>query len=189
MKTYEELSGGEGRRIFFRAERFKAQDLFQRTQPTLMLDHAPSILSDASLSGFSAITAANSNQIYEPEKRIHIQLKMGDSQLFSSTGEVVRIEPTQSGTKLGLRFLDQSFNVTQIVSKYKELSRLAGIPDALRRHPAASAGLARRARPHGPDRPHGRGRSRPARVLGRDDHAAMARALAARQCACRGHHG
>lgn len=122
MKTYEELSGGEGRRIFFRAERYKARDLFQRAMPTLMLDQMPLTLSDVSLSGLSALTAANSNQAFEPEKRVNIQLTLGDNHLFESTGEVVRVEPTQAGTKLGLRLLDRSFNVSQVASKYKEIT-------------------------------------------------------------------
>ncbi|MDA5194544.1 PilZ domain-containing protein [Govanella unica] len=122
MKHYEELSGGEGRRIFFRAERFRARDLFQRSMPTLMLDQMPITLSDVSLSGLSAISAANSNHAYEPEKRVNIQLLLGNSHLYEGAGEVVRVEPTQAGTKLGLRLLDRSFNVLQVVDKYKEIS-------------------------------------------------------------------
>lgn len=130
MKTYEELSGGEGRRVFFRAERYRARELFQRTQPTLTFDQTPLSLYDVSLSGISAITAPNINMSYEPERRVNIQLKLGEHSLFESAGEVARVEPTQSGTKLGVRLLENSFNVSQVVSKYKEItlrSDLAGM--------------------------------------------------------------
>lgn len=122
MKTYEELRGGEGRRVFFRAERYKARDLFQRALPTLTFDQTPFSLFDVSLSGMAALSAPNSNTFYEPEKRVKIQLSLGDHSLFESTGEVARVEPTQMGTKLGVRLLDRSFNVSQVISRYKEIT-------------------------------------------------------------------
>ncbi len=122
MKSYEELSGGEGRRIYFRAERYKANDLFKRAMPSLMLDDAPLNLFDVSLSGLSALAVPTPNLKYETEKRVSIQIALGENHLFEGAGEVVRVEPTQSGTKLGVRLLDRSFNVNQIVARYKEVT-------------------------------------------------------------------
>jgi hypothetical protein len=121
MKTYEELSGGEGRRVFFRAERYKARDLFRRTLPELNLNHTPHQLADISLSGLAAFTAPNSEESITPDRRVSVQLKLNHSTLFEGEGEVVRTEPTRFGTKLGLRLMDRSFNVPEVVSRYKEL--------------------------------------------------------------------
>lgn len=122
MKTYEELSGGEGRRIFFRAERFRAQELFRRNMPTLVLDQTPLSLADISVSGFAAVSRPSSNQLYEPESEVNVQLALGDQSLFESRGEIARIEPTPSGTKIGVRFLDRSFNMREVVDNYNRLA-------------------------------------------------------------------
>ncbi len=35
MRTYEELTGAEGRRMFYRAERFRPEDLFREAVPAV----------------------------------------------------------------------------------------------------------------------------------------------------------
>lgn len=137
MRTYEELSGGEGRRVFFRAERFRARDLFQRAMPRLMLDQTPFTLCDVSVSGFAAFAPPKSEDVYNPEMRVAVQLAVGDSYLFEGTGEVARVEPTQTGTKLGIRLLDRSFNVPQVVSKYKEITLRTDLAGFARMEPGA----------------------------------------------------
>ncbi len=121
MRTYEELSGGQGRRVFFRAERYKARDLFRNSVPDLRLNQTPHRLADVSLSGLSAYANPNAEDMLQSDQRVSVHLTLDESTLFEGEGQVVRSEPTQFGTKFGLQLLDRSFDVPKVVSKYKEL--------------------------------------------------------------------
>ena len=121
MKTYEELTGGEGRRVFYRAERFRTRDLFKRSAPDLAIDGTSHELVDMSLSGLGARAAQGSNDLRSPGARVHVQLGLHGIALFEGTGEVARVEPTPVGTKIGLRLVDRCLNIGQLVSKYQEL--------------------------------------------------------------------
>ncbi|RMF09199.1 MAG: hypothetical protein D6763_08240 [Alphaproteobacteria bacterium] len=122
MRTYEELSGGEGRRVFFRAERYKARDLFRRTLPDLHIDDAPHRLADVSLSGLAAYATPNTADSLHPDQRVSLRLLLDGYTLFDGEGEVVRTESTPFGTKFGLRLVNRSFNVSEVLARYKEIS-------------------------------------------------------------------
>ena len=49
--TYEELLGGVGRRIFFRAERYRARAFLDRIQPILYVDDVPFPIHAVSMNG------------------------------------------------------------------------------------------------------------------------------------------
>ncbi|WP_025896881.1 hypothetical protein [Sneathiella glossodoripedis] len=56
MKHYEELTGGEGKRVFYRAERFKASNLMQEISPQINLEEKSFDIFDLSMSGLSFIS-------------------------------------------------------------------------------------------------------------------------------------
>ncbi len=120
MKTYEELTGAQGRRVFYRAERYKVQDLFKKLVPELSIDRSPYALHDLSLSGLAAYAPRTSNDVCEPGARVAVQLGVRGIPLFDGVGEVTRTEPTTFGTKIGVRLLD-CLNVAQVLSKYQEI--------------------------------------------------------------------
>ena len=53
MRTYEELVGAEGRRVFYRAERFDARDLFPRRTPAVVVDGERFELENISMTGLA----------------------------------------------------------------------------------------------------------------------------------------
>jgi hypothetical protein len=120
MKTYEELTGAQGRRVFYRAERYRAQDLFKKMVPELTIDRSPYSLHDLSLSGLAAYAPRTSNDVCEPGVRVAVQLGLRGIPLFEGTGEVARTEPTSLGTKIGVKLLE-CLNVPQLVAKYQEV--------------------------------------------------------------------
>ena len=61
MLAYEELKGSSGRQIFFRPQRFAANELFPDTPPKVMLHGLEFRLSNLSLTGASV----NANQTVE----------------------------------------------------------------------------------------------------------------------------
>lgn len=120
MKTYEELTGAQGRRVFYRAERYKVQDLFKKLVPELSIDRSPYALHDLSLSGLAAYAPRTSNDVCEPGARVAVQLGVRGIPLFDGVGEVTRTEPTTFGTKVAVRLLD-CLDVAQVISKYQEI--------------------------------------------------------------------
>ncbi|HEU0071588.1 MAG TPA: class I SAM-dependent methyltransferase [Alphaproteobacteria bacterium] len=120
MKTYEELSGAQGRQIFYRAERYKVRDLFRKTLPDLTLDEAPYNLQDLSLNGMGATAQSLQNDVYNPGMQVAVQLGLRGVPLFEGKGEITRTEQTQTGTKVGIRLRD-CIDISQIVTKYQEI--------------------------------------------------------------------
>lgn len=63
VKTYDELSGAQGKRVFYRAERYRVQDLFKKAVPELSIEHSPYSLHDLSLSGLAAYASRTTNDV------------------------------------------------------------------------------------------------------------------------------
>ncbi|MFN4281934.1 MAG: hypothetical protein ACK4NA_04745 [Alphaproteobacteria bacterium] len=120
MKTYEELSGAQGRQIFYRAERYKVRDLFRKTLPDLTLDESPYVLQDVSINGIGATAQSRQNDIYNPGMQVDVQLGLRGQSLFEGKGEITRTEQTQNGTKVGVRLRD-CVDITGLVGKYNEI--------------------------------------------------------------------
>jgi extracellular factor (EF) 3-hydroxypalmitic acid methyl ester biosynthesis protein len=129
VRTYEELTGARGREMFYRAERYKVSDLFGRGAPTLVLEGDPYVLRDVSLSGLGAATARGSNYVPGVGHRVAVRLGIRNVSLFEGRGEVARVEPASTGTKLGVRIVDRGIDVTQIVTKYQECLVQADLDD------------------------------------------------------------
>jgi extracellular factor (EF) 3-hydroxypalmitic acid methyl ester biosynthesis protein len=120
MKHYEELAGGNGRRIHYRAERFKARDLFKRILPDLAIDNVNYGLQDISLNGLAALAGRGINDYCDVGAQVPVQLGVNGTILHEGIGEVSRIEPTPFGTKVGVRLTDRCINIPQLIAKYQE---------------------------------------------------------------------
>jgi extracellular factor (EF) 3-hydroxypalmitic acid methyl ester biosynthesis protein len=129
MKNYEELVGASGRRIFYRAERYRARDLFKRSMPDLSLDQVICRLHDLSMNGLSAYAPRGSNDLRGIGERLPVRLDLRGATLHEGTGEISRLEPTPFGTKVGVRLVDRCVNVSQLVAKYDEALIRAGIEE------------------------------------------------------------
>src|SRR5690242_16511434 len=86
IKTYEQLAGAEGRRMFYRAERFAAASLFRQAIPDLLVDAAAYRLQDLSLSGLGAATAPGANDLCELGARVPVKLDLRGVALFEGMG-------------------------------------------------------------------------------------------------------
>jgi hypothetical protein len=120
MRTYEELRGEEGNRIYYRAERYKVRDLFKRLPPDVLLDTVQYQLCDISMNGLSAYAARGANHVHEAGDRLPVRLELRGTTLHEGIGEVSRVEATPLGAKLGVRLTDRCLNIGQLVSKYQE---------------------------------------------------------------------
>jgi hypothetical protein len=120
MRTYEELIGGEGRQIFYRAQRYRARDIFRSTLPDLQIDGISYTLQDISLNGIGASGAPGANHFCSPGTQVPVELALRGVPLLQAKGEVVRVAPEASGAKVGLRLLDRFIDISHLTAKYDE---------------------------------------------------------------------
>jgi extracellular factor (EF) 3-hydroxypalmitic acid methyl ester biosynthesis protein len=121
MKSYEELSGSRGRTVFYRPERYRARDVFKGVAPTLALEQVNHTLDDISLSGLGAFLVAGSNEICAVGESVSVELEVMGIPLFEGKGQVARVDPTPFGAKIGLRLVDQCFDIPRLVAKSEEV--------------------------------------------------------------------
>jgi extracellular factor (EF) 3-hydroxypalmitic acid methyl ester biosynthesis protein len=121
MKSYEELTGERGRTVFYRAERYRARDLFRGVLPNLTIDRIDHSLEDISLNGLGAATTPGSNEACNVGERVLVDLGIRGVCLFQGTGEIARVDPTPRGAKIGVRLVDGCIGIGQIVAKYQEV--------------------------------------------------------------------
>jgi extracellular factor (EF) 3-hydroxypalmitic acid methyl ester biosynthesis protein len=121
VKSYEELGGSGGRTVFYRPERYRAREVFKGVTPTLTLEHVSHTLNDISLSGLGAFLTAGSNEICAVGESVSVELEVMGVPLFEGAGQVARVDPTPFGAKIGLRLVNQSFDIPRLVAKSEEV--------------------------------------------------------------------
>ncbi len=120
MRSYEELNGARGREMFYRAERYKALDLFKRETPPLTLNSDSYSLRNISLSGIGAASGRGINHLPEVGQRVSVFLGVPGFPLFEGKGEIARIEAQPIGAKLGIRIVDHCIDIGQIVTRHQK---------------------------------------------------------------------
>jgi extracellular factor (EF) 3-hydroxypalmitic acid methyl ester biosynthesis protein len=131
MRHYEELTGAEGRQVFYRAQRYKAREIFRQALPDCAIDGIAYTLQDISLTGLGASAAPGTNDICAPGAEIPVQIALRGIPFFESRGEVVRVVPTPLGAKIGIRLRDRSINLSHLLAKYEETLVRADLADAV----------------------------------------------------------
>lgn len=121
MKTYEELKGAQGRRIYYRPERFSVKSLFQGPLPATDIGDIPHRLSDISLSGLAA-TNPRTDPAFETGDVVPVRLRLNNTTIHEGRGKITRLEPTFEGTKVALTFVDGYLDIPVLLSRYKEQS-------------------------------------------------------------------
>jgi len=136
MRTYEELSGAQGREVFYRAERYRVTDLFRHGRPGLLLDASSYTVQDLSISGLGARAGKGANEIPAVGRSVSVQLEISKIPIFEGRGEIARIEPTSAGLKVGVRLLDRCLDIAALVASYEKARIAADLdewtdPDAM----------------------------------------------------------
>ncbi|RDD60386.1 hypothetical protein [Ferruginivarius sediminum] len=120
MQTYEELVGGEGRLIYYRAERFRAKDLFGLSHPELTVGGHRLSLHDLSMSGVAGFDDRSADWSQSVNRRLPMRLLVGNRPLHESMCEIRRLEPTPFGVKIGLKLVDSYLDIASLVSRHEE---------------------------------------------------------------------
>ncbi|SLN13487.1 class I SAM-dependent methyltransferase [Oceanibacterium hippocampi] len=122
MKHYEDLVGGKGRQIFYRAERYRADDLLKELPALVRVDDDAFAIHDLSMSGISFVTRSAQDWIDGIGRQIPLNLMLGDVPVFEGQGKVCRVEPTQGGSKVALQLTSGYLDVRDLIARHDALS-------------------------------------------------------------------
>lgn len=127
MKTYEELAGETGRRVFYRAERFPAREIFARFPPKVLIDGVPFTLENLSLSGLAATVARNGVPQSEtadfldiPGSEVPVVLECDSGVLFEGTACLRRVERRPLDTLVALSFRGTTLDIPALIHRHSE---------------------------------------------------------------------
>ena len=118
IRAYEHANGAHGRRINYRAPRYAARELFETPFPIAVVAGAPFTLCDISRTGVSAIGAAAVD--LSEGQTVPVQLRLGESMLHGGTAAITRVEPTDIGPKIGLKFVEAQVDLDGVVRRYRQ---------------------------------------------------------------------
>ena len=122
MKHYEELTGGEGRRVFYRAERFDAKTLMSSISPVINVDDKSFDLFDISMSGISFVSPQNFSWLEDMNKDVPLKLKLGSTEIFAGNGKIRRIEPHESQHKVAIELTKGFLDIQKILDQHDDLA-------------------------------------------------------------------
>ncbi len=117
MHSYERLSGASGRRVFYRAERFKARDLFPQATAKVEIDDTLLALEDLSMTGFSAIAPGAALWAPRIGEEYAIRLLLDDMVLHEGRAKVCRIGRQKCGVSVGLGLTSDYLDIADVIGK------------------------------------------------------------------------
>ncbi len=120
MRTYEELAGETGRRVFYRAERFAARDLFTRMPPKVVIGGSPYTLENLSMSGLAASVAGANHLAMAPGSEVPVVLVGESGPLFTGTGHLRRVEARSLDTLVAVSFRGSTLDIPALVNRHSE---------------------------------------------------------------------
>ena len=121
MRTYEELTGAEGRRMFYRAERYKPDALFNKSVPAVSLGGEKAHLKNLSMTGAAFQSPLIDGWDERIGSEVPFELKGGEDMLFAGAGRIRRIEPHGSRTTVALEFTSGYLDIPAIVTDHDNL--------------------------------------------------------------------
>lgn len=128
MEHYENLQGGVGREVFFRAPRHGAEKLGKADQIEIRMGGHEVRLNDISISGMSVIDPAMQrdwNVVVGEQTWIDVDVS-GD-RIFSGPVEVARTEDFPTSVRVGVKFIDWCPDISHLVASQLEAEFVHGL--------------------------------------------------------------
>jgi len=117
--VYQQLEGGHGRAVYFRAPRIKAGLLLKGEAPTVKLGELIARVRDLSSEGLLCDLPAN-NGVPQTGAVLPIQLRVRDESLFTASAEVVRVESIRGAARIAVRFLGSLLDRDQVRARAQD---------------------------------------------------------------------
>ncbi len=130
MRTYEQLTGAKGRKVFYRAERFRADHLFKDIVPAVDLGGDRAALKDVSMTGLAAQSGELDYWDGRLGDEIPVRLCIADDTLYEGSGRIRRIEPSGVRTTVAVELTSGYIDIPSVVTGHDHflLSRALSDP-------------------------------------------------------------
>ena len=129
MRTYEDLTGAEGRRMFYRAERFKPDDLFKEAVPSVLLGNERAALKNLSITGAAFQSHTHEGWDERLGSEMPFELRVGEDMLFAGSGRIRRIEPHGNRTTVAVEFTTGFLDIPALVTDHDNLLLTRALAD------------------------------------------------------------
>ena len=131
IRTYEQLTGAEGRRMFYRAERFRPEQLFREAVPAVLIENERAQLKNLSMTGLAIQSSRTDGWDNRIGSEMPFEFRIGETRLFGGAGRVRRVEPHGLRTVVGLEFTSGYLDIPGIVSEHDNLVLSQALADPL----------------------------------------------------------
>lgn len=139
---YENLLGAQGKRIFYRPERYGARALFGSLAPEIEIGERRFPMHDASMTGVAIFLNGASSELaaqFTPGANMMLKLLLDDTVLFESEARISRVESESFETKIGLQFVGACLDISEAVSRHREVTAKRTIAGAVSDEPLVPA--------------------------------------------------
>ena len=139
---YENLLGAQGKRIFYRPERYGARALFGSLAPEIEIGEQRFPMHDASMTGVAIFLNGASPELaaqFTPGANMILKLLLDDTVLFESEARISRVESESFETKIGLHFVGACLDISDAVSRHREVTAKRAIASAVSDEPLVPA--------------------------------------------------
>ncbi len=121
MRIYEQLSGEQGRKIYYRAERFQARSLFGMPTPRVEIGQNTYELQDLSMTGLGLLAPAREMLANKPGTVVYYRLRVGDAVLHEGSARVSRVHRQPHGLCIGLGLTSDYLDVPALITRQRDL--------------------------------------------------------------------
>src|SRR5215471_6816201 len=117
MLAYEELTGSQGREVWFRAPRYEARKLFPHLPPRVKVRSGLHKLHDISLGGIAVVCAQTAEDIPDVGEVVPLAIQQSGYSIFEGNARVCRRENTVFGSKLAFSFVNGFVEFDKLLSR------------------------------------------------------------------------
>ncbi|MEQ9144481.1 MAG: class I SAM-dependent methyltransferase [Parvibaculaceae bacterium] len=131
MRTYEQLTGAKGRKVFYRAERYRADHLFKDIVPAVDLGGDRAALKDLSMTGLAAQSGDLDYWDGRLGDEIPVKLCIADDTLYEGSGRIRRVEPSGVRTTVAVELTSGYIDIPSIVTGHDQFLLSRALSDPL----------------------------------------------------------
>lgn len=121
MSTYEKLSGEQGRRIYYRAERFPAQALFGASAPRVVLGTDSYELCDLSMTGLGLVGESRKMLADMVGTEVAYSMRQDDEVLLEGEARIIWVDRRPQGIFVGLGVRSECLDLSDLVERQRAL--------------------------------------------------------------------
>ncbi|PCJ68266.1 MAG: hypothetical protein COA62_16010 [Rhodobiaceae bacterium] len=129
MRTYEQLTGASGRKVFYRAERYRADHLFKDIVPAVVLGGDRAALKNLSMTGLAAQSSELDSWDGRVGEEIPVRLCIADDTLYEGTGRIRRVEPSGVRTTVAVELTTGYVDIPAVVTSHDQFLLARSLSD------------------------------------------------------------